>query len=95
MKKSKIVVYTALFGNYSGLIEQPKIKGVDYICYTDQDLKSKSWKVIKVEPPIPGDNTRSNRYYKILPHKHLKEHRISVYIDANYLIIGNFTSFVF
>ncbi|WP_152287827.1 glycosyltransferase domain-containing protein [Flavicella marina] len=88
--KQKIVVYTALFGNYSGLIEQPKIEGIDYICYTDQDLSSNSWNIIKVSPPVPGDNTRSNRYYKILPHKHLKNYEISVYIDANYLIIRDF-----
>ncbi|ANW96825.1 hypothetical protein AXE80_11275 [Wenyingzhuangia fucanilytica] len=92
--KNKIVVYTALFGNYSGIIEQPKIKGVEYLCYTDQDITSKSWKIIKVTPPVPNDNTRSNRYYKILPHKHLKGYDISVYIDANYLIIGDFVSMV-
>ncbi|MEI6865951.1 glycosyltransferase domain-containing protein [Flavicella sp.] len=94
MTEPKIVVYTALFGNYSGLIEQPKIEGVDYICYTDQDFTSNSWKIIKVEPPILNDNTRSNRYYKINPHLHLKEYETSVYIDANYLIIADFSSMV-
>jgi hypothetical protein len=91
---SNIVVYTALFGNYSGLIEQPKLKNVDYICYTDQDITSKSWKIIKVKPPINNDNTRSNRYYKILPHKHLKNYETSVYIDANFLIVGDFYSMI-
>lgn len=91
--KNKIVVYTALFGNYSGLIEQPIYDNIDYICYTDQELQSKSWNVIKVEPPIEGDNTRSNRFFKILPHKQkeLKNYDQSVYIDANYLIIADFT----
>lgn len=92
--ENKIAVYTALFGNYSGIIEQPKIKDVDYICYTDQDITSDSWKVIKVSPPIEGDNTRSNRYYKLLPHKHLKGYKTSVYIDANYLILDDFSSMV-
>ncbi|GGF80469.1 glycosyltransferase domain-containing protein [Wenyingzhuangia marina] len=94
MSLKKIVVYTALFGEYCGIIEQPKIKGVDYICYTDQDVSSNSWKVIKITPPIHEDNTRSNRYYKILPHKHLKEYDISIYIDANYLIIGDIISLI-
>lgn len=94
MNSKKIVVYTAIFGNYCGVVEQPKIKGVDYICYTDEDITSKSWKIIKVTPPIHKDSTRSNRYYKILPHRHLKEYDISIYIDANYLVIGNIHSLI-
>lgn len=90
----KIVVYTAIFGDYSGLIEQPKFKNVDYICYTDQDFKSKTWKIIKVNPPVKGDNTRSNRYYKLLPHKHLTDYNVSIYIDGNFLILKDFTPFI-
>ncbi|WP_179008429.1 glycosyltransferase domain-containing protein [Winogradskyella forsetii] len=92
----RIVVYTALFGDYSGLIEQPKFDNVDYICYTDRtDYKSKTWKIIHVEQPIPNDNTRSNRYYKILPHKHLsKAYDVSVYIDGNILILKDFRTLV-
>ncbi|KAB1067239.1 DUF616 domain-containing protein [Tamlana haliotis] len=86
--KDRIVVYTAVFGEYSGLITPPKMKNVDYICYTDQDVKSKRWKVIKVKPPVENDNTRSNRFYKILPHKHLPDHyKVSVYIDANIWVL--------
>ena len=85
---NKIVVYTAVFGKYSGLIPQPKLKDIDFICYTDQELSSNSWKVIKVDLPVKNDNTRSNRWYKILPHKHLSDkYSVSVYIDANIWII--------
>jgi len=93
----KIIVYTALFGDYGGLIEQPKLKNVDYICYTDRkDLKSKSWKIIQVLQPVKGDATRSNRYFKILAHKHLpSEYSISIYIDANILIFKKFLDLVF
>ena len=45
---AKIVIYTAIFGNYEGLIPQPKFTGVDYICFTDQPIKSTSWKVVEV-----------------------------------------------
>jgi len=94
-KKDRIVVYTALFGSYSGLIAQPKIKNVDYICYTDQDVKAKNWKIIKVQPPVENDNTRSNRYYKILPHKHLGEdYKVSVYIDANIWMLKDINTLV-
>ena len=94
-KQDKIVVYTALFGNYSGLISPPKHKNIDYICYTDQDIKSKNWTIIKVNPPIAGDHTRSNRYYKILPHKHLSsKYQVSVYVDANIWILQDISSLV-
>lgn len=93
--EKKIVVYTAIFGNYSGLIEQPKLDNVDYICYTDQDIKSKRWEIIKVEAPVKVDNTRSNRYFKLLPHKHLSEnYEISVYIDANIWILKDIRTLV-
>jgi len=91
----RIVVYTAVFGNYSGLIPQPKLPNIDFICYTDQDISAKSWKVIKVEPPVANDNTRSNRWYKILPHKHLSDqYDISVYIDANIWVLKDINKLV-
>lgn len=92
----KIVVYTAIFGSDYGLIKQPKFKDVDYICYTDQKhFTSKIWKIVYVDPPVKNDNTRSNRYYKILPHTHLsKAYDYSVYIDGNVLIIKNIVNLV-
>ena len=30
---AKIVVYTAIFGGYDGLIPQPEFEDVDYICF--------------------------------------------------------------
>ena len=84
----RIAVYTAVFGDYSGLIPQPKLKDVDFICYTDQNIQAKNWTIVKVKPPVKNDNTRSNRWYKILPHKHLpKTYDYSVYIDANFWIL--------
>ncbi len=91
----KIVVYTAVFGNYSGLIPQPKLPNIDFICYTDQDISAKNWKVIKVDPPVANDNTRSNRWYKILPHKHLSDqYDISVYIDGNIWVLKDINELV-
>lgn len=92
----KIIIYTALFGNYSGLIEQKKYKGVDYVCYTDNpNLKSSTWNIKIVEPPVKNDSTRSNRWYKINPHLHLSsQYEYSVYVDANILIIKDISKFV-
>jgi hypothetical protein len=92
----KIVVYTAIFGNYSGLVDQPKLKNVDYICYTDRkNLKSKRWQMVYVPQPVKEDDTRSSRYYKILAHKHLsEEYDTSVFIDGNVLILKDFSDLI-
>ena len=92
---NRIVVYTAIFGNYDGLIPQPELEGVDFICFTDQELSAKPWRVIKVEPPVHGDNTRSARYYKILPHKVLPaQYDLSVWMDGNFIINQPISEFV-
>lgn len=86
----KIVVYTAIFGGYNELIEQPQFENVDYVCFSDKFIESKSWKIIVVKDfPMGDDNTRNNRYYKILPHIQFDDYEYSVYIDGNYLLKKN------
>mgnify|MGYP003617057160 FL=1 len=87
---NKIVVYTAIFGDYSALIEQPKFENVDYVCFSDKPIESKSWKIIVVKDlPMGEDNTRNNRYYKILPHLQFADYEYSIYIDGNFLLKKN------
>jgi len=85
----KIVVYTAIFGKYDGLIPQPKYTNVDYVCFTDQEFQSKIWEVRKVTPQFGDDQTRNNRYYKIRPHLHFPDHDVSIYIDGNFVLKRN------
>jgi hypothetical protein len=92
--KKRIAVYAVIFGPYDGLLPQPTFDAVDYICFTDQDFKSKTWKINKITPPIPGDSTRSARFIKINPHLFLKDYDVSVFIDGNYLIEGDLPSLV-
>ncbi len=89
----RIVVYTVAFGEKYGVIEQPKFKGVDYICFTDQPKKSKTWKSITIDPKL-DDNTRKGRFFKILPHKYLSEYDVSIFIDSNFLIVGDIVELV-
>lgn len=89
----RIVVYTAVFGGYEGLIPQPRFDGVDYICFTDSPVRSKCWDVRVVESDL-DDPTRNARKYKLLPHKFLPDYRISVWIDANYLVVGDIRKLV-
>ncbi|WP_323735685.1 glycosyltransferase [Methanosphaera sp. ISO3-F5] len=92
---SKLVVYTALTGNYDELVTplviNPKF---DYICFTDNpNLKSDFW-TIKYMEEEHIDKIRKARKYKILPHKYLKEYDYSLWIDANFDIIGDIEEYI-
>lgn len=91
MNKNNIVLYTSIFGGYDGLLPQPNIKGIDRICFTDRKIRSHSWNVVQVEPELT-DPVRNSRKIKILAHHYLKEYETSIYIDGNYLVIGNLYS---
>lgn len=90
----KVVVYTAIIGGYDNLHE-PLITpdGVDFICFTDRELKSDVWEVRKVLP-LYKDNTRTARKYKILPHRFLPEYDISIWVDGNMLVGGDVNKYI-
>ena len=89
----KIAVYTSIFGKYDVLHEdQFKMEGVDYLCFTDEDLKSNTWNIIK-SIPLYNDPNRNAKKYKILPHRYLKDYDYSVWIDGNILVIYNKSNF--
>lgn len=94
--KNKNVIYTSIFGDYNGLIPQPKIAGFDYVCFTDNpNLKATPWEVITIDKlPVKGDFTRSNRYYKLLSHLFFEAYDLSIYIDGNLLIIGDLNQMI-
>ena len=82
---NKIAVYTAIFGPFDGLLPQIKIKGVDYICFTDQPFTSKTWQIKHIDP-VFEDSRRNSRRIKVLPHLFLQEYEYSIFMDGNYLI---------
>ena len=90
----KIAVYTSIFGKYDVLHEdQFKMEGVDYLCFTDEDLKSNTQNIIK-SIPIYNDPNRNAKKYKILPHRYLKDYDYSVWIDGNILVISDIRDLV-
>lgn len=60
------VVYTTVFGNTDPLHELKHKGKARYICFTDQEIKSETWEVIKVLP-TKAPATKSRRY-KCQPH---------------------------
>lgn len=91
-KKHAIVVYTAIFGGYEGLLRQPRLD-VDYICFSDRPLKESPWEVRVVKAPL-DDPTRSARMYKILPHTLFPDYEFSIWIDGNYLVTSDVTPLI-
>jgi len=93
------VIYTSMFGykaDSTFFIHNPvcDLEGWDLVCFTDSPtIKSDVWDV-RIVDRIYTDGARQNRYYKILPHKHLRDYDISVCIDADVLITKNIDDIV-
>ncbi|HHU56477.1 MAG TPA: DUF616 domain-containing protein [Acholeplasmataceae bacterium] len=96
----KIAVYTCVFGKYD-IIEEPYCKpnNVDYYVITDQEVPSNSlWKKIDIKEydnELKGmSNVEKNRWFKMFPHKFLKNYKYSVYVDGNVVPVTDFTEFI-
>nr|WP_317267847.1 rhamnan synthesis F family protein [Arthrospira sp. SH-MAG29] len=86
-KGKKIIVYTCNFGNYESVKEPMVIDPrVEYILFTDRkDMQSKTWKIIYINE-LAENPRRASRLAKILPHKYLPDHDISVYLDSTFTV---------
>lgn len=88
--KDNLVVYSAMFGDYDN-IQDPLIKeeGIDYILFTDnKDIKSDIWDIKLITEKENNPITQA-RFYKHNPHVVLNEYKYSLWVDANFLILGN------
>lgn len=82
--KSRIVVYTALFGEYDDLKSPLEpIEGCDFVCFTNnRKLRSGIYDMRYLS--IKGmDNTRRNRMVKLLPHRFFPDYEYSLYLDGS------------
>ena len=88
-------IYTAIIGNYEELKEPTVITpGFDYICFTDQPLKSKVWQIRKIEVEPELTPQRMARKIKILPHIFLPLYDFTFWLDASFQINCDLTKFV-
>lgn len=93
----RIAVYTAEFGQYDEILE-PVIQpdNIDYFLITDRKPAATGrWKVLDSVDCVPKEYRKSpllcNRWCKMHPHLLFPEYSISIYIDANYLIVSDLT----
>ncbi len=80
----KIIVYTSNFGDYEPVKDPVSVDPrVDYVLFTDKEnMQSRNWRVIRLNEKLETPR-RTSRLPKILPHKYLPPHDISVYIDSS------------
>ena len=86
----KKIIYTALFGNYDNWHE-PDFVNTDwkYILFTDQDITSKVYQVIKIK----GDVLKA-REIKLLPHRFLPDYDICFWHDASIIQRSNINEII-
>jgi len=85
--KNKIVVYTAIVGDYDTLkIPECLNPEIDYVCFSDRYYTGYNPWEIRYIDYFDKDPTRICRYYKLNPHVLFPEYDIVIWIDAALLI---------
>jgi hypothetical protein len=80
--KSQVAVYTAVFGGYDRLIEQPDMPGVDLVCFTDDPgLRSDQWRVVRARARARHPRMAA-KWFKTHPHRVLRRYRRTIWIDG-------------
>lgn len=89
------VIYTAITGGKDELRAPGHVlPGVRYVCFTDDlSLRSDIWELRALER-TDKDPTRVARRAKILPHRFLPGFDWSLWIDANFDVIGDLRPFL-
>lgn len=94
----KIAVYTVQIGDYDTLTDPVVVdNNYDYFCFSDHDIESKVWTIIKLDNsyfPSNIDNIRKSRWVKTHPHILLKDYDMTIYIDSNILILKSIKEFI-
>lgn len=93
---SKIVVYTANFGDYDDLKDPLFVdENIKYVCFTDnKNFHSSVWEVHYVDTKGEKVLPLTVRYYKFFPHKIFPEYEVSVWVDSKFLIVGNLLLYI-
>jgi hypothetical protein len=88
----KLVVYTAVFGNYDAL-RSPRTRsaGVTYVCLADTPAQAPAgWDYRDLPRDAQALSPASrNRWAKMHPHLLFPDHEVSVYVDGNIEVTGD------
>ncbi|WP_119304408.1 glycosyltransferase domain-containing protein [Dongia deserti] len=83
-KGGRLVVYTALFGDYDDLfVPSPEqAERCDFVVFTDRQDVPAPWRRGPVCYAAPN-RFKQNRFYKLLPHRLFPDYEWSLYLDGN------------
>ena len=88
----KIVVYTAIFGNYDQLLD-PLIAhdDIDFVYFSEKKIPNLSTWLFRPLKKDWGCPIKNNRYCKMHPHALFKNdnYEASIYLDANILVVDS------
>lgn len=87
-RSAKVVVYTAITGDYEGGVLFPEYveDDWDYVLFTEAELNDPSVFELRKIPFKDNDPVRVARYVKLNPHILLKEYDYALWIDGNVLL---------
>lgn len=75
-----MIVYTALFGKTDPLHEPAVQTDCRFVCFTDQDIKSERWEIVRVRSS--AGPTRTARMLKALPQRMFPQEDAWLWIDC-------------
>jgi len=94
-QQRKIVLYTAIFGEYDNLLLPERIDpDIDYVCFTDRPRNTYGVWQMRSVPFRHTDPTRVARYVKMHPHELFPAHDVAVWLDANIILKGDLHKYV-
>lgn len=84
----RVVVYTAIVGNYDALrIHECINENFRYVVFSDNDIPDLGLFDVRPIPFHEDDPTRAARYVKTHPHHLLEDCDIAIWIDSNIMIV--------
>lgn len=91
----RIVVYTAIFGEYDNLLLPERIDpDVDYVCFTDRPRNDYGVWQMRATPYYHPDPTRIARWVKTHPHELFPDHDVAIWLDANIILKGDIHRYI-
>lgn len=81
----KLVVYSCIFGRTDPLHEPRRPGGTRFVMFTDQDIRSKHWEIVRV--PTLAAPKRESRKYKQPSHQVFPEAEATLWIDAGFTLL--------
>lgn len=88
MGRVMMAVYTAITNGYDTLKKQPKVEGVDFVCFTDDMLTLKmadgfDWDIVSIKD-------LDHKHPKVLCHEFIPEYEQTLWIDGNVVLKEGF-----